>query len=99
MATVTQVEVCKSFDHVIITLDHDREDLPYFVTDENGNPIATEMREGDVYRVSGTGLYSTTHGFVAGNTRVFSYRDKAEATAKANGWFRNLVNKGYARVR
>lgn len=99
MATVMSIELRKGFDHVILNLDHTREDVPELVTDEHGQPVGMEMREGDVYRVTGTGLYSTHQGFVAGDTRIFSFRNGDEAKAKANGWFRHLVSRGYERIR
>ena len=98
MATVTTIELRKGFDHVILTLDHSREGLPEFVTDNDGKPVSVQMREGDVYRVSGTGLYSTAHGFVAGDTREFSFQNEGEAKAKANGWFAKLVEQGFERI-
>jgi hypothetical protein len=98
MATMTRVQLRNGFDHVIITLDHSREDLPEFVTDDAGQPVAVKMIESDVYRVTGTGLYATSHGFVAGDTREFSFGDVDEAKAKANGWFAGLVRKGYERI-
>lgn len=99
MATMTQVKLRKGFDHVIITLDHTREELPEFILDADGKPTGVNMIEGDVYRVTGTGLYSTSHGFRAGDTREFSFGDADEAKAKANGWFAGLVSKGYERIK
>lgn len=99
MATINTVELRNGFDHVILTLDHTREDLPEFVTDDHGNPTGVKMIEGDVYRVTGTGLYATSHGFRAGDTREFSFTNVDEAKAKANGWFDNLVGKGYERIK
>lgn len=99
MATMTTVQLRNGFEHVILTLDHTREELPEFVTDADGKPTAVNMIEGDVYRVTGTGLYSTSHGARVGDTREFSFRDAGEAKAKANGWFDALIGKGYERIK
>ena len=99
MATVTSIDMRKGFDLVTITLDHTREDLPEFICDNAGQPVKVEMREGDVYRVSATGFYSTTQGLRAGNTKISSFRDQSQAQAKANGWFNHLKSQGYERIK
>ncbi len=98
MDTTLRVQLRNGFDHVILVLEHTREDLPEFVLDADGKPIAVNMVEGDVYRVTGTGLESTSHGYRAGDTRVFSFTDREEARAKANRWFEGLLKKGYTRI-
>ena len=99
MSTEISVTLRNGFEQIIIGFAHSRENLPEFVLDEDGKPVRVDWNEGDVYRVTGTGLYATSHGFRAGDTRTFSFTCKEEARAKANGWFAYLVSRGYERVK
>lgn len=96
--TDTRVELRKGFDHVILTMSHERIPLPYVLKDDDGNVTGMEMREGDSYRISGTGLSATAHGFVAGDTREFSDRDAEAIRARANGWYASLRRQGFERI-